>query len=238
MLQDGSWLAADGPYQDYVNSLCGSDPRLRNRDPKAYTQKTPWLFAEARVVSLELNASNQFAAPVEFRDSAKLEGYLAIDAASETSQEQRGREDTTDQPSRPRRRVLILEGMNPEFVGVLGKHFSLHPSVFVEHERVVVMSKRAEGESDGFPLPSVARSRDHVTLKYFEPMEFNEAPSSFRLVCASTGRHIGVSRDYGLFSDVVIVRRKCTVSYRARDGDGGWDCKCALNNSTSTSGIG
>lgn len=225
MLQDGSWLAADGPYQDYVNSMCGSDPRLRNRDPKAHTQKTPWLYAESRVVSLELNADNRFAYPVEFRDSAKLEGYLAAKGASETVRGQSRDADTADQPPRPRCRVLILEGMNPDFVGVLGQHFALHPSVFVEHERVVVMSKRAEGESDGFPLPSAVRSRDHVVLKYFEPMVFNQEPSSFRLVCAATGRHIGVCRDYGLFSDVGIVRRKCTVSYRARDGDGGWDCK-------------
>jgi hypothetical protein len=180
---------------------------------------------------MELNADDQFSDPMEFVDSTKLDAYLAITGTTRLSHVQTEGNvniEASAQSSVPiggKSRVLILEGMNPKFVSVLGKHFSLHPSFFVEHERVVVMNKRAESESDGFPLPSVLRNRDHLVMKYFEPMEFNEAPSSFRLVCASSGRHIGVSRDYGQFSDIGIVRRKCTVASKMRELNGGWDCK-------------
>jgi hypothetical protein len=36
------WLAGESSYQKLTSSLCGSDPRLLNRDPKALIQKIPW----------------------------------------------------------------------------------------------------------------------------------------------------------------------------------------------------
>ncbi|KAH8671428.1 hypothetical protein BX600DRAFT_434535 [Xylariales sp. PMI_506] len=215
--QDGAWLAADGIYQDHINALCGSDPRLRHRDPKSDTQKTPWEDADARVVVLELEDNDRFGDAVQFVNPNKLDAYLSYDEIHDRAAE------NTIASSWPRRRVMILEGLNPNFISVLGEHFSLHPSLFIEHERVVVMNRKGLGENDGMPLPSVAGRRDHMVMKYFEPTVFSEPPSGFRLVCGSTGRHIGVSREYGEFSEVGIVRRKCSVWTR-ESKDGSWDC--------------
>jgi hypothetical protein len=213
--RDVSWLVAEGPYQDQANALCGRDPRLRRRDPKAVAQKTPWPDAKAWATVLEMDAENKSADAVqrrEFLDAKDLDLHL----------------DNHDLGSaRGKGRVIILEGINPKFIAVLGRHFKMHPSIFVEHERVVVMNRNAHGESDGMPLPSVTRSRDHRTLKYYEPLEFSSmAPTSFRWVCGTTGRHIGVSRLDGRLTPVGVVRRKCSVwsRMRAAANGGGWDC--------------
>jgi len=173
---------------------------------------------------------------MDFRDASDLAAHLegradasaAVNAAGSTEPASPGRTSGAG-----RRRVYVLEGLGPGFVDALGRHFGLHPSVFVEHERVVVHNQTHAGESDGLPLPSCLRSRRHLALRYFEVMAFSEAPRSFRWVCADTGRHVGVSRDLrwetnqkddiDRFLDVGIVRRKCGIWHTTRE-DGGWDC--------------
>lgn len=213
------WIAAEGPYRDYVMSLQGADPRLRQRDPKAKSQNTPWLDAQTRVVVLDLEAdSTAFSEPRYFTgaQSQALEDFLATDPAPPSGSETR--------VSKERRRVVILEGLSPTFIALLGQHFGLHPSIFVEHERVLVMNMNAGGESDGLPLPSALRLRDHMVMKYHEPMELDPVPSSFRLSCGSSGRHIATSRFNGVFSQVGIVRRKCSWWSKTEEDGRGWEC--------------
>lgn len=217
------WLAAEGPYRDYVASLQGADPRLRQRDPKATAQNTPWLHAQTRVAVLDLEAdSAAFNEPRYFTgaQSQALKDFLADGPAPPSDS------DTGAPGSAPgdRRRVVILEGLNPTFIALLGQHFGLHPSIFVEHERVLVMNMNAGGENDGLPLPSALRPRDHMVMKYHEPMELEPIPSSFRLSCGSSGRHIATSRFNGVFSNVGIVRRKCSWWSKTREDGRGWEC--------------
>lgn len=156
---------------------------------------------------MRLGADNKFSSEGELTDPADMAARLVLHASE-----------------RGRRTVWIVEGLGPAVVAVFGAHFGLHPSVFVEQERVVVMSKKPDGESDGLPLPSALRARDHVCLKYFEVMCIDRRPASFRLVCADTGRHIGVSRDDGVFNEAIVVRRKATFWSRKNEDDG-WDCE-------------
>ncbi|TEA12432.1 hypothetical protein C8034_v005997 [Colletotrichum sidae] len=211
-MEDGTWLA-DGEYRDFVQSLRHSDPRLRQRDPKASLQKINFTDKNVRVVKLSFD-NGTFTREDPFETPAELEDHFRTTASH-----------------RGRRNIYILEGLGPGFAGVLGEHFSLHPSFFVEHERVVVHSLNGEGESDGVQLPSVLQRRGHLQMKYYETVLFDKAPQSFRWVCAVTGRHIGVSRDFKWddsedlddFLRVGIVRRKCGVWSRRTEG-GGWDC--------------
>lgn len=213
--QAGSWLSTPGDYQDLVSALSTSDPRLRHRDPKALAQQIPWNHARARVVTLTVRPEDgTFGAATELRSAASLERHLAsLDANPPPS----------PSPS-PRRNVHILEGLNPAFVSVLGNRFGLDPAMFLEHERVVVMNRRGTGQSDGTALPSVTRARDFVCLRYYELLAFDKPLESFRLVCGDTGRHIGVCWSEGNFTEVGIIRRKCTLWTRD-NADGGWDCK-------------
>ncbi|TDZ30685.1 hypothetical protein C8035_v001960 [Colletotrichum spinosum] len=176
-MEDGTWLA-DGEYRDFVQSLRHSDPRLRQRDPKASLQKINFTDKNVRVVKLSFD-NGTFTREDPFETPAELEDHFRTTASH-----------------RGRRNIYILEGLGPGFAGVLGEHFSLHPSFFVEHERVVVHSLNGEGESDGVQLPSVLQRRGHLQMKYYETVLFDKAPQSFRWVCAVTGRHIGVSRDF------------------------------------------
>lgn len=74
------WLAGEGPYRDHVKSLRDADPRLRQRDPKAQAQNTPWLDAQTRFTVLDLEAdSTAFSEPKYFTgaQSHALEDFLA-----------------------------------------------------------------------------------------------------------------------------------------------------------------
>lgn len=244
------WLAADGSaYQTLVADLTVSDPRLRRRDPKAVARHIPWKDARVRLVLLEsrdddpvengaaekplAGGAGAFGDPLEFTSAKSLEDYLSR-PGTRRANGQSPMPSTEGPPGKGRRRVFILEGLSPSFISVLGEHFALDPSLFLEHERVVVMNRKGNGESDGIQLPSVVRERQrtgpgdrrgtgHITLQYFEPLIFNIPPDSFRFVCADTGRHIGVCWSEGDFTEVGIVRRKCTL-WEWENEDGGWDC--------------
>ncbi|KAF7184052.1 hypothetical protein CNMCM7691_004611 [Aspergillus felis] len=80
-------------------------------------------------------------------------------------------------------------------------------------------------EAGGIPfLGSTIRSREHVSLKYHEPLVFSPPPTSFRNFCDHTGRHIGITRVMGKLSPVGVARRKCSFWCRGNDSDAGWDC--------------
>ena len=84
------------------------------------------------------------------------------------------------------------------------------------------------GEGGGIPfLPSAIHGRDHVSLKYHEPMLLSTLPTNFRNICDVSGRHIAVTRITGRLSEVAVARRKCTVWSRKTEA-GGWDCEPAL----------
>jgi hypothetical protein len=77
-------------------------------------------------------------------------------------------------------------------------------------------------------LPSAVCGRDHVSLKYNEPLLFSPPPTGFRNLCDVSGRHIMVTRIMGEFSGVGIARRKCTFWSRKTEA-GGWDCASYLS---------
>lgn len=207
----GDWLSAPGEYQDLVHRLCAADPRLRRRDPKADRQKTPWPNQTARLVALEMGSDGAFSKPTE-HDPQSLKEYLNNQVIS--SNVEHGS------------RLFILEGLRPEFIAAFGNHFKMHPSLFTEHERVVVMAPSALMEDDAVVLPGMTGNREHYILKYYEPLHLPEKVHSiFRMCCAVSGRHIGITRARGFFSEVGILRRKCSIRRRKRVQGLGWDCK-------------
>jgi len=213
---DGHWLSK-GPYQETVNRLCASDPRLRQRDPKTINIHVPFTDDDVRVSVLEAQEDNSFSTQAQYTTPESLEEHLASSVCA--------------QPGR--KAVYILEGLGPGFASVLGEHFSLHPSIFVEHERVVVHDISWRGANDGVPLPSTLRGgRAHLRMRYHEVMAFDVTPKTFKWACGVTGKHIGVSRELkwgdsvdegDQFLDVGMTVRKCGVWSR-RKADGGWDC--------------
>lgn len=211
-IRESDWLCSPGEYQDLVARLSAADPRLR-RDDKALRQKTPWPNINAKLVILEADTNGTFGAPVD-HDAASLKTYLEERAKSP----QHGH----------LRRVLILEGLHPDYISILGAHFKIHPAVFLQHERVIVDSPKTTQDSDSLGLPSTAAmaTAQSCTMKYFELFALPERTRGiFKLSCTVTGRHIGVTRARGEFLDVGILRRKCSVWRSSRPNGPGWDCK-------------
>lgn len=170
----------------------------------------PWSRAIPRMVSIHLESNGQFGEGTEYRNSIALQNHFD-NRSSETAQCS----------------IYILESLCSNFAAVLTSQFQLHPSVFEDHERLAPFNGRKTGDSPGVPfLPSVTHGRDHVTLKYHEPLLLSPPPTDFRNLCDASGRHIAATRLRGQFSDVVVARRKCTFWSRETSA-GGWDCKQA-----------
>jgi len=124
----------------------------------------------------------------------------------------------------PQRSIYILEGLSSELTRTLSDHLQLHTVIFANHERLSPLADRPTGERGGLPfLPSAVHGRDHVSLKYHEPMVFSTRPTTFRNICEASGRHIATTRLMGRFSEVGTARRKCTFWSRKTES-GGWDC--------------
>ncbi|KAI8958520.1 hypothetical protein F5Y11DRAFT_38733 [Daldinia sp. FL1419] len=200
-------------YEELIRSLCASDPRIRrsilNRPRPSAKVWKPWSRAKVRVVALRFSPDGSVSPPTQYTDASLLASSLAQEKLSANSSS---------------RSVYLLEGLSIDFVRVLGSHFELHPSLFVDHERLTPLSDRQTGENGGLPfLPSAIHGRDHVSLKYHEPLVLSQRPTGFRCLCDTSGRHIAVTRLMGEMSKVGVTRRKCTFWSKATDS-GGWKC--------------
>ncbi|KAI0099408.1 hypothetical protein F4814DRAFT_433148 [Daldinia grandis] len=200
-------------YEELIKSLCASDPRMRrsiiNKPPPPRKVWKPWCRAKVRVLALQFGPDGSVSLPTEYTDASTLAASLTQDAAL---------------ASHSSRSVYLLEGLSRDFVCVLGDHFQLHPSLFVDHERLTPLGDRQTGENGGLPfLPSAICGRDHVSLKYHEPLVLSQRPTGFRCLCDTSGRHIAMTRLMGEMSKVGVSRRKCTFWSRTTDF-GGWKC--------------
>ncbi|KAK4213550.1 hypothetical protein QBC37DRAFT_285682 [Rhypophila decipiens] len=203
-------------YDKVMEAMCSSDPRLQKSVlhllPPPPGTWVPWARARTRVLALQLGLNGLFAEPVEYTSAPTLAADL---------------EKTSASAGEPSRCVYLLEGLSPEFVSLLGTHFHLHPSLFMDHERLVPHGGRLKSDSSeagGVPyLPSTILGRDHISLKYHEPLVLGTRPTGFRNLCDTSGRHIAVTRLMDQFSDVVVSRRKCTFWSKDTES-GGWTC--------------
>lgn len=206
-------------YDELRRSLFHVDPRLCKSvfcapDPPKEVW-TPWLRGKSRVLALRVGERETFDAPVEYVDPAALATHLQQSSVLHKE---------------PSRFVYILEGLSRQFLEVLGGHFQIHPTTFMDHERFVPCGDRITGENGGLPiLPSAIRGREHVAFKYHEPLVLSRCPTGFRCLCDVSGRHIAVTRLLGKFSEVGICRRKCTFWSRA-SVSGGWTCKSLIRH--------
>ncbi|KAF4976451.1 hypothetical protein FZEAL_6889 [Fusarium zealandicum] len=118
-----------------------------------------------------------------------------------------------------RKMVYIIEGTNPEFVAALGGQFRMHPSFFSDY--LVVAHMSTENQSIDNILPSIACSRDHLCLEYYEFLKWPDTYNDDVEVsdCLHTGR--GANRDKDL--STLSFNRKCSVWSSSKSSDGGWD---------------
>jgi hypothetical protein len=204
-----SWLSGKGAYAKQVNARCASDPRLRYRDPKNIKQNIPWPHPHCRVVSLQASDSGPFESSHTIPTVQHLRTQLETKSASNNE-----------------RRIFIVEAPSPEYIDAIGSYYQMCPSFFTEHLATVVFDNTTNALSDGPVLPSVAITREHVTIPYFELCSIPSCiQNTFKLFCAVTGRHLGVTRYMRTFSSAGTLRRKCSIWKRDKLGGKGWDCE-------------
>lgn len=212
---DGEWLCPQGEYQSLVKALCASDPRLRHRDPKCVNQGTPWPPRNERVNGLRLGAAGSFENVYQWaKDDQPKHDFF-------TDLRQGAVVDSKD------RNVLLVEGLSPSMIEALGTTFGIHPSFFVDHERVGVFSGHHDQNSGLTTLPHYPKWLDGnnaLTLKYYEVLNLTQGVDTFVMSCAESGRHVGAFRLNGWISPTVVVRRKCSIWTRTHTG-GGYTCE-------------
>ncbi|GIJ92162.1 hypothetical protein Asppvi_011138 [Aspergillus pseudoviridinutans] len=194
-------------YWELSKRMRSADPRLIHWNVYPAAGKPAGSYNRSSAIALRLRPDNSIEDPIAFVSASRLRNYLRRPSGE------------------PQRSIYILEGLAPEFVEAFGGHFRLHPSVFLDHERLVAFDDRPTGEAGGMPfLVSTIRSKEHISLKYHEPLVFSPPPTSFRNFCDHTGRHIGITRVMGKLSPVGVARQKCSFWCRGNDSDAGWDC--------------
>lgn len=213
-MSDYEWLAPEGEYRELARSLCAADPRLRRRDFDSIARGVPWPAGNARACVLNYREGREPLYPADTFDAEGLRRFL----------QQRM------PPSSEKRTVVILEGLSPDFIHVLGDQYGIHPSMFVDHERTHHSSVYHRLEPGSLlVLPAISCTRDYTVLYYVELVKLPQlCQGKFSIFCGTTGRLISVTRACGQFRDVGLARRKCTIWTRRNEGSCSWDCQCFL----------
>jgi hypothetical protein len=197
---DGRHLSSIGPYQDLISSMCIRNPNLRYPDRKLIAGRGSEF---GHVVVLEFH--DKQVERKDFRASGHLQSHL------EENNHLQGR-----------RRLYLLEDLSPNFVAVFGSHFTIDPALFMRQQRNTLWE---HGHTSGnLPdLPSLNDPSKSFYIRYPELRYFGwNHIEDFYMKCATTGRHIGLTRDRGRFDNVGNVHRS-TSFWSQRSSHGGWD---------------
>lgn len=221
-LKDGAWIAPDGDYQKLTQDLCGADPRLRQQDEKMARYGVYWSTRPCRVLSLEFqdkvsDGINGIVISHEFTDAESLGVFLSMRASQD---EQASR---APHPPVHHNRVYIVEGANRDFVGVLGPHFGIHPSVIMDYERITTVAV-APDRGQSSLLYSNWSTRGYLSFSYQELITLPfAARDKARARCPDTARIIRGTRQNGKYTETGMVHRRCACWTQARTTKNGWD---------------
>lgn len=178
--------------------------------------------------------------PDGFASPADLARYMSSNSAKVSRQAQK-------------RRLFVLEDLEPDYVDVLGHHLGVDPLVFSEQ-----MNTWNFTDSTSIPhrsLPSMSTPKQSFTLRYYEIRTLHDAKSigdlTFQMTFAINRRRYERWRDIDLkLSGTKDKRhgfiRRCASFWTSQEGDDegqGWDGKhklCTLlihiNNFSATVG--
>ena len=110
------------PLPGCYGENCPFDPSLRKRDPK--NNLISWPHPKARVVVLGAKADNTVDRyPGDILGQDDLRTYIHRSGSPEEG---------------PRRRIYLMEGLDPGFISILGTHFNMDLSFFATHGRTML----------------------------------------------------------------------------------------------------
>ncbi|SCO03154.1 uncharacterized protein FFB20_11873 [Fusarium fujikuroi] len=201
--EDGSWLSAPGPYRDLIGSLCASRPDLRSRDKTNESDWPPTCYSP-RVVALEMQA-NSVHECLKTSDPIELDHHIESYKAKESAK---------------KRKIYILEGLNPEFISVLGKHLMIHPTLFTDHLWWDVYSCTGHTMNN---TALASSEQDYICFEYPEEFLINvESRTRDLSYCLKTGRFT-TKANLGANLATLTVDRKCSFWSSNLSADGSWN---------------
>lgn len=205
----GSWFCDRGPYQEYIEALCGSNPSLNQPDPANETSPGPLRQnGRARVVLLD--------APLEGVPVFKREDLYRIEDLQAHFKKTSHDHD--------RRRIYMMEGLATDYIAAIGGHFFMDPVFFQRQERTCVWSNDFTPTSDALPQPSRLHPEKMFHVQYCELRHFSEILPNKPFFCKRTGRHVGMTpARKGEKSTTGILRRKITWWTIKSETKKGWD---------------
>ncbi|XPS80647.1 hypothetical protein M3J07_012621 [Ascochyta lentis] len=202
----------NGTYHKYRKALASASPVLKDSDP---TQIHPVLQdGNAIVVLLESSRPNltDFRA-TEFVTAGGLHLHLTRAGCIGTIN-----------------RIYVVEGLSPDYVSVLGHHFSIDPKFFQQQLLHHGNGFNLEDTKNPLLLRRDLDSHSHEPcagdafhLQYCELRKFDRVIEDLPFVCPMTGRAIDMlSRHFQEESTTAVLRRKVSWWNRSRP-DGSWD---------------
>lgn len=206
---DGAWLCAEGPYLNFISRMNDLNPGMGLPDPK--NEYIGSRVGQSRSVVLELKPDVTWSCRT-FQSASEVKNHLRQIPSAPM------------QATNSRKRIYILEGLDPQYVEAYGSHFFMDPSFFVRHERNDLFNlKRSEFHiHDPPPLPSLKHPENYFRVKYREIRQFGPQLRDWRTTCALTGRHISAIGFEGKLDTAGSIARKFSF-WSQKHADDGWD---------------
>ena len=194
-----SGLFGDGTYSKDVDRLKEKFPLLRFRDFNLYNSLEDKALRRTR------------AAKFRFRNDSTVE---RMDFPTlETLRQSFSTVETLSSSSEPCRELYMVEGLDPQYVSVLGDALQVDPNVFMRHERTVLWQYLHE--SAIVPqLPSLIDSNKSFTLDYCELVHFLQPFEHYAVRTAENERLVDATRIDNNWNKVGVVQRRASFCAR------------------------
>lgn len=203
----GCHLSSPGSYCNSIVRLTGKYPNLKYPDYKKYNIPNRKV-AQTRSAVIRFQGNNS-AEVIPFFKLDQLVQYL---------------DDVVAPPGlSPLRELFLLEGINQDFVSVLGSALEADPNIFMRHQRNGLWES-AHRAGCTPPLPSLANPTTSFMLQYRELSYFPIPFDEYQLRTADNERNIRVTSLNGKFEKVGAVHRKASFWARSTR-NGGWKGK-------------
>lgn len=202
---EGRWLCRAGPYQQYISASDNLNPGFQRPDPGNEAAPVHWRQAAVTLLVVE-------------DDSQTIHRSFYLKPGEDVSRLQ------TELRSRREgaRSIWLIEGLNSDLVAVLGDHFRMDPSFFLDYERTSRWRRKPEEPSLLPSLPSAREPRRLFCLPYCEIRELRPMKEGYSITCADTGRSLWRTKWGHVWSGTCVVDRKCCFWSR-EVASGGWD---------------
>ena len=224
-LPPGSQLAASGPYQDEIERLISNYPVLKYGED--FQTDSSHFHSRSRTALYDFSAARSLPDPLVVESSGEPSHQTQQTDVQKLNALLHINDNEPNQTSK--KQLLVLEGLQPDFVAEIGHAWKVDPRIFLYHQHNGLWNMEQEGATR-FLLPSSMAPQSKFSIQYQEMRYFAAELPSDILRAADNYRNIGTTSIGRKRDQAGILSRK--VSYWARKRPkGGWQGKSSLPTS-------